>query len=246
MARIHARRRPLVVLVLVLALIATLLWLPAEQRLLMWRGLLLQRGLVASLFFYGLITLSLVLVAAQKIDDQVFLYVNLRGYRPKWLDASMWLLTQLGNGLTAFIVSIFLFFFADRGAAVSLLLGTITLWLVVETTKWITNRARPFAVHKTARVVGKPAPRRSFPSGHTAQAFLIITVLVRQFAPALWIAILLYAAAALVGLTRMYLGAHFPRDVVGGMVLGIMWGILASIIDPFWFVPLFNFAKIGH
>ena len=44
----------------------------------------------------------------------------------------------------------------------------------------------------------------------------------------------LYAVAALVGFTRVYVGAHYPRDVIAGMVLGSVWGILANLVDPYW------------
>ena len=45
----------------------------------------------------------------------------------------------------------------------------------------------------------------------------------------------LYAVALLVGFTRIYVGAHDPRDVIGGAVLGSVWGILATFVDPYWF-----------
>jgi len=44
----------------------------------------------------------------------------------------------------------------------------------------------------------------------------------------------LYAVAALVGFTRIYVGAHYPRDVIAGIVLGSVWGILATLVDPYW------------
>jgi membrane-associated phospholipid phosphatase len=41
----------------------------------------------------------------------------------------------------------------------------------------------------------------------------------------------LYAIAAVVGFTRIYIGAHYPRDVIAGIVLGSVWGILAALLD---------------
>jgi membrane-associated phospholipid phosphatase len=75
----------------------------------------------------------------------------------------------------------------------------------------------------------------SFPSGHTAQIFFMATLLSRRFPLGAWGTITLYAVAVLVGITRMYVGAHYPRDVIGGAGLGSVWGILATLVDPNWF-----------
>jgi membrane-associated phospholipid phosphatase len=48
------------------------------------------------------------------------------------------------------------------------------------------------------------------------------------------ITVALFAVALLVGFTRMYVGAHYPRDVIGGAVLGCVRGILATLVDPLW------------
>ena len=39
------------------------------------------------------------------------------------------------------------------------------------------------------------------------------------------------ATAALVAVTRMYIGAHYPRDVLAGAILGSVWGLLGVMID---------------
>ncbi|MFB6294715.1 MAG: phosphatase PAP2 family protein [Candidatus Nanohaloarchaea archaeon] len=62
----------------------------------------------------------------------------------------------------------------------------------------------------------------SFPSGHTALAFMLATVLSRRYgrtAP-------LYVLAAFVGVSRVYLGLHYPSDVAAGAVLGTAAGLL--------------------
>ena len=59
------------------------------------------------------------------------------------------------------------------------------------------------------------------------------TLITQHFHSSLWVVILLYAAAFLVGITRMYVGAHYPRDVLAGAILGSVWGLLGVILNPF-------------
>lgn len=237
-ARKHARRRPYVIAGLLIGLVAFWIIIPSASRLSLAIALLAQRGLLATIFIFLLVALSLLWAKGQEIDNRVFLFVNLWGKRPFWLDALMWLATQLGNGLTAFIIALIQFRAGDRGFAVALILGTLTLGLMVESLKWLANRARPYIVNEQARIVGLRAPGRSFPSGHTSQVFFLMMMLNNHFHPSLAIAVLLFVAAALTGVTRVYLGAHFPRDVLGGTVLGLSWGILITLIDPFSYIHL--------
>jgi undecaprenyl-diphosphatase len=63
----------------------------------------------------------------------------------------------------------------------------------------------------------------SFPSGHTATAFAAATVLsfcAPRFAPAFFV------LAAAVAYSRMYVGVHFPLDVIGGIVIGVVTALL--------------------
>ncbi len=93
-----------------------------------------------------------------------------------------------------------------------------------DTTSRSTNRLTQ------TRIVGRQQGGRSFPSGHTSQAFFVATLLVGYLRPGLWAVGLLYATALLVGTTRMYVGAHYLRDVLAGAILGSAWGLLGGIV----------------
>ncbi len=79
------------------------------------------------------------------------------------------------------------------------------------------RRPRPFNRLKGVRALIVPPDEFSFPSGHTGAAFLLAVVLTAAL-PALgpWV----FAWAVLIGISRVYLGVHYPGDVLAGLALG--------------------------
>ncbi|HAE60194.1 MAG TPA: hypothetical protein DCG54_12005 [Anaerolineae bacterium] len=225
------RRRPAFLLLLLVGLAAALVWFPGEARASLWRALSAQRELAALVFLFALLTLSLIWSAGERWDSRIFRLFNQHSY-PKWLDNYMWLFTQLGNMLAAFIVAFVFFLLGYRYLAVEIILATLILWLLVETVKALAVRDRPFLTLEDTRVIGWREKGDSFPSGHTTQIFFLVTLLTLRFIPGLGISLALYTVAAFVGFTRIYVGAHYPRDVLGGAVLGSIWGILAMLVSP--------------
>ena len=211
------------------------LWLPSVARVAMLTALRANRTIVTMLVVFSLITVSLLWSAGHSLDTRIFLLFNLRGYHPKWLDRAMWVATQAGNMITAYILAGLFFVLKYRRLTVEIILGTLTLWLLVEVIKALTDRARPFVDHEKVRVIGWRERGRSFPSGHTAQTFFLAMLISHWFHPGIGGIVALYAAAVLVGFTRIYVGAHYPRDIIAGAVLGSVWGIVATLVDPYWF-----------
>jgi membrane-associated phospholipid phosphatase len=214
------------------------IWLPGEARASLWAALSAQRGLVGLLFLFALVTLSLIWSVGQRFDSRIFMFINQRSY-PKWLDRFMWLATQLGNMLAAFMLAFLLFLLNYHQLAIEIIFGTLTLWLLVETIKALADRDRPFLALEDTRVIGWREKGDSFPSGHTSQMFFLATLLILHFHLSLGTSVALYVVAALVGFTRIYVGAHYPRDVFGGAILGSIWGILAILVNSSWFALQF-------
>ena len=100
-----ARRRLALLIGLVIGLGLFFIWLPSGARAALFAALRAQWALVGMLFLFALIAVSLVWSAGQRLDTRIFLFFNLRGYHRKWLDRVMWLATQVGNMVTAFLLA---------------------------------------------------------------------------------------------------------------------------------------------
>jgi hypothetical protein len=106
------------------------------------------------LLVFSLLAVSLVWSVGQCVDIWAFLFFNLWGLRPVWLDRTMLGFTQLGSGIAAVAIGLILFLTGNRLAAYELILGTLTLWIMVDLVKALVRRSRPFIRVTQARIVG--------------------------------------------------------------------------------------------
>jgi len=126
----------------------------------------------------------------------------------------------------------------DENSGVLLLLSEITSAGVTFGLKQIFKRERPFVMLKDVHFneYNSPTDRYSFPSGHTATAFSMATSLTLRYPDKPAIIAISYLYAAVVGYGRMYLGVHYPSDVLGGMMIGsgtaaLVYSLRKEIID---------------
>jgi membrane-associated phospholipid phosphatase len=160
-----------------------------------------------------------------EIDTKVFLQINKQHYAP--LDQFMILVTQFGRELVWPIVIVVLFMFGGatgKKAALIMTLAMIVLIPIGMLSKEIVARPRPFIPDMD--IILAADSQFAYPSGHSlivvAGATVSVAVLFRN---SFWkmkvVSIALAVEASIVCFSRIYVGAHYPLDVLGGILLGI-------------------------
>jgi undecaprenyl-diphosphatase len=111
-----------------------------------------------------------------------------------------------------------------REAAVRIMAALPVTIAAVELVGKLVGRERPFAGRSLAAALVEHAPGRSFPSRHSACAAMMTTVAL----PAAPVIGLLMGLGALgLAVSRVYTGLHYPSDVLGGWIIGVVIGIIA-------------------
>jgi len=170
----------------------------------------------------------------QNLDHQLFFALNL-GLSTPALDYLLWAVSAL-NGMGLLVgVGIALWYY-DRPMFKQhfgwLVLAVVLGFLIVHGIKYGLARPRPLsafaALMQTGEVqmhvIGPHLHHRSFPSGHTQAAASALTYLLCLY-PRRWI--WWSSGIGIAGLARIYLGAHFPSDVLAGALIGCLTAISA-------------------
>ncbi len=137
------------------------------------------------------------------------------------------LITELGSMRTWLIIIPLLWLGRKHEAALTLLVALIVVFLVVNSMKFAIDRPRPYEMMSLVDLA-RSSFDSSFPSGHTTNAFagaVAVGLKWRKVLP--W----LLALATAIGFSRVYIGVHFPLDVVAGASIGILIGLLVASID---------------
>lgn len=175
-----------------------------------------------------------------QIDDKLFLKIfkdNRKGY----FKSFMKLMSRLGDGyvwaflyfsLYMFRIKYAILYFARAAAAVFI---CIFVFLYI---KSFFSRMRPYKKHDKIPIM-YPPDKHSFPSGHTMVGFAIsFSVGSYSFGSA----ILFYTIASLIAFSRVYVGLHYPLDVICGIVLGSVIGMLTNMA----FYYMIGLPIVGH
>jgi len=156
------------------------------------------------------------------LDAKIFLAINHLPHN-RVLNGFFYIITLIFTGGTAWYVlmAVLLLVRPRLGWPIvrsSLLPLALATWLVENPVKRYFRRKRPFIDVIHAIVIGKKPGTWSFPSGHSATAFAGAWLLGSYFKK---LRPLLYTVATLVAFSRIYLGDHYPGDVLSGSTIGV-------------------------
>ncbi|MBI5568608.1 MAG: phosphatase PAP2 family protein [Desulfomonile tiedjei] len=166
----------------------------------------------------AVVLLALLAVPTSIFDPTLFRLLN-ETHSP--LTDPIWLsLTTLGDGL---VLGLLAGAFLVKNPRITVL-GVVLLVggsAVVHVIKPLVHAPRPAAVMEAVHVVGPLLRSGSFPSGHAAAA-VAFAVAVAHYSRSRTAAVGTIAFAVLVGLSRIFVGAHFPLDVLAGSICALL------------------------
>jgi membrane-associated phospholipid phosphatase len=147
---------------------------------------------------------------------------------PDALFPAFWVVMQAGNVLAVGVVAAVVAATRRFWLAANLAITGIGVWLAARWIKDQVGRGRPADLLSDVHLRGHHDSGLGFVSGHAAVAVAIATMIVPYLGRrARWVAV---AVAVGVCLSRMYVGAHLPLDVVGGAALGWAAGSLVHLL----------------
>ena len=167
------------------------------------------------------------------LDANILLFIQ-DNIRNPVLTAIMRPITHLGDkGIFWIILTLILLAFRKTRKAGICSMFALLFMVVLNNgiIKHLVDRIRPYEVIQSLEILVTKPDDASFPSGHTASSFASCTALLlslpmvtdrrraRIFTAAA------YVLAILIALSRLYVGVHYPSDVLGGLVIGVLCGI---------------------
>jgi undecaprenyl-diphosphatase len=160
-------------------------------------------------------------------DFETDLFYAVNGL-PDLLSVVLETIMQFGNFLIVPVITLGAVVLRRFRLAADLAVAGTSAWLLAKVVKQLVVRGRPAELLSDVIVRGAPGAGHGYVSGHTATAAALAAVITpylpKRFRKFVWL------IAALVGIARMYVGAHLPLDVIGGAAMGWAIGSLVHFL----------------
>ena len=147
------------------------------------------------------------------------------------LDRIMIFITTLGNGGMIWIAATVILMIPKKPRKVGIMSAVALLGSLLINNHLIKNivqRPRPFVTFTDLQIIIPTPSEFSFPSGHTSSSFAAASVFYTHLPKKIGVPAIVLAG--LIGLSRLYVGVHYPTDVIAGIFMGIFLGYLAKYI----------------
>jgi membrane-associated phospholipid phosphatase len=177
----------------------------------------------AALMAAGAVALAVLTIRGRgrSVDDRLFGWANSRFEHPR-LDGFFRTITELGSLWASLAAAAAIAGTGRRRQAVDAAGAAGAMWVVGQGLKQVFRRVRPYDAELPTPLrllIGRPQGT-SWPSAHPATFLAFVTVAGRDLDLPHAVRRALLGMAGLVAASRVYLGVHYPADVVGGMLLG--------------------------
>jgi undecaprenyl-diphosphatase len=209
-----------------------------------WELTLLVTGIVILVLLLTITKLASAVLEGETLQFDRAILLSLRDPSnlaipkgPRWVLSAALDITALGSatvlGLAVFTVAGFLVLQGLWRRALIVLSASLGGWFLNSALKQLFQRARPDVVPHL-----REAMSLSFPSGHALQSaavYLTLGALMMRFAhqrlAKVYCMTVAGVATVLVGVSRVYIGVHYPTDVIAGWLIGLSWALLCWTIE---------------
>ena len=163
--------------------------------------------------------------------DGGFLLFLQESVRNPILDNIMIFITSLGNGGMIWIAATIVLLIPKKTRKAGIMSAVALLGSLIinnNIVKNIVQRPRPFVTFTDLQIIIPTPSEFSFPSGHTSSSFAAAAVFYRHLPKKLGLPAVILAG--LIGFSRLYVGVHYPTDVIAGVLMGILLSYLAEYL----------------